>query len=75
MKEFGRLAPVAAAHVALERQPDATPPYQAAVRLVMCGSEMHAAARDHTWLAAWRKVMARLREQVDEHRPDRRRAK
>ncbi|MBI2926827.1 MAG: HPF/RaiA family ribosome-associated protein [Verrucomicrobia bacterium] len=68
LEDLNRLLPVASAHVALERQRDVTPPYQAAVMLAVPGPDIHAAARDHTWLAAWRKVVTRLREQIEERR-------
>jgi hypothetical protein len=68
VEDLNRLMPVAAAHVALEHQRDVTPPYQAAVMLAVSGPDIHAAARDHTWLSAWRKVVTRLREQMEERR-------
>jgi ribosome-associated translation inhibitor RaiA len=68
LEDLNRLIAVASTHVALERQRDVTPPYQAAVMLAVPGPDIHAAARDHTWLAAWRKVVTRLREQIEERR-------
>lgn len=68
LEDLNRLMPVASAHIALERQRDSTPPYQAVVMLAVPGPDIHAAARDHTWLAAWRKVVTRLREQIEERR-------
>jgi hypothetical protein len=71
VEDLNRLMPVAAAQVALEHQRDVTPAYQAAVRLAVAGPDIHAAARDHTWLAAWRKAVTRVREQIEERRVDR----
>jgi len=62
------LMAVASAHVALQRQHEVTPAYQAVAMLAVSGPDIHAAARDHTWPAAWQKVVARLREQIEERR-------
>ena len=59
------LVPVQHAHISLERQHEATPPYQAAAMLVVPGPDIHVAARDHTWPAAWQKILERLREQIE----------
>jgi len=59
-----RLAPLREARVRLERQP-AWPPYQVLAWL-RCGTrEIRAAARDHSWGAAWGKALARLRGQLE----------
>jgi ribosome-associated translation inhibitor RaiA len=63
----GRLA-VASAHVELQNEREVTPAYQAVAMLAVSGPDIHAAARDHTWPAAWRKVVARLREQIEQRR-------
>ena len=68
LEDLNRLIAVASAHVALQRQREVTPPYQAVAMLAVPGPDIHAAARDHTWPAAWRKVVARLREQIEERR-------
>lgn len=65
---FQRLIAVGSVDVVLAHQCDVSPPYQVAARLTVPGPDIQAAARDHTWLAAWRKVVARLREQIDERR-------
>lgn len=68
LEDLNRLIAVVSAHVALQRQRPVTPPYQAVAMLRVAGPDIHAAARDHTWPAAWRKVVARLREQIEERR-------
>jgi ribosome-associated translation inhibitor RaiA len=65
---FQRLIAVSSVNVVLAQQSDVSPPYQASAMLTVPGPDIQAAARDHTWLAAWRKVVARLREQIDERR-------
>ena len=60
--------PVACANVVLERQRDTNPPFEAVVRLSVPGPDLHAAARDHTWPAAWIKVLTRVREQIEARR-------
>jgi hypothetical protein len=57
---------VASAHITLQHQPEATPPCQALATLAVPGPDIHAAARDHTWPVTWRKVVRRLREQMEE---------
>jgi ribosome-associated translation inhibitor RaiA len=66
--ELRGLMEITAARVVLDCQRDATPAYQAVALLAVSGPDVQAAARDHTWPAAWRKVMARLREQMEERR-------
>ncbi len=62
------LIPIANAHVSLQRQREVTPAYQAVAMLAVPGPDIHAAARDHTWPAAWQKALARLHEQIEERR-------
>ncbi len=64
--DLGALIEVTGAHVALQCQREVTPAYQAVATLAVIGPAVHAAARDHTWPAAWRKVITRLREQMEE---------
>ncbi|MBL9136595.1 MAG: HPF/RaiA family ribosome-associated protein [Verrucomicrobiales bacterium] len=68
LQALAHLIPIEHAHISLERQHAATPPFQAAVMLVVPGPDIHVAARDHTWPAAWQKVLDRLREQVEQRR-------
>lgn len=68
MQALALLVPIEHAHISLERQHAATPPFQAAAMLIVPGPDIRAAARDHTWPAAWQKVLARLREQVEQRR-------
>ena len=66
LEDLNRLIAGASAHVALERQREVMPPYQAAIMLAVPGPDIHAAARDHTWPAAWWTVVTRLRQQIEE---------
>jgi ribosome-associated translation inhibitor RaiA len=68
VQALAQLVPVEHAHISLERQHAATPPFQAAVMLVVPGPDIHVAARDHTWPAAWHKALERLREQIEQRR-------
>jgi ribosome-associated translation inhibitor RaiA len=65
LQHLNDLIPITCADISLARQHDSTPPFQAAVLLGVPGPDIHAAARDHTWPAAWLKVVARLREQIE----------
>jgi ribosome-associated translation inhibitor RaiA len=66
LQSLNTLMPIAHAQISLERQHETTPPFQAVVLLAVSGPDIHAAARDHTWPAAWQKVMTRLREQLEQ---------
>jgi ribosome-associated translation inhibitor RaiA len=68
LQALNRLLAVASAQVGLQHESAVTPAYQAVVRLAVSGPDIHAAARDHTWPAAWNKVVARLREQMEQRR-------
>jgi Sigma 54 modulation protein / S30EA ribosomal protein len=68
LEDLNRRIAVASARVSLQRQPEIIPPYQAVVVLALSGPDIHAAARDYTWPAAWRKVVTRLRGQIEERR-------
>lgn len=68
LEALNSLMAVASAHVALQRQDELTPAYQAVAMLAVSGPDIHAAARDHTWPVAWQKVVARLREQLEQRR-------
>lgn len=79
LQEINRVMAVASARVTLQQQCDVSPPCQAMVTLSVTGPDICAAARDYTWLAAWRKAVTRLREQMAERqtvrRPEGERAK
>jgi ribosome-associated translation inhibitor RaiA len=68
LQALNHLMPIAHAQLSLEHQHEATPAFQAVAMLAVPGPDIHAAARDHTWPAAWRKVVARLREQMEQRR-------
>jgi hypothetical protein len=57
------LIPISTARVVLEQQHDTTPPYRVFAHLVVPGPDIHAAARDHTLLAAWHKLAGNLKKQ------------
>lgn len=65
LQDLNALLPITHADISLEKQRDHTPPYQTLVLLSVAGPDIHAAARDHTWAAAWLKVTARLRQQIE----------
>jgi hypothetical protein len=58
---------IAHAAVVLEQQCGSTLPCQVLVVLAVAGADIRAAARDCTWEAAQFKVIARLREKMQEH--------
>ena len=68
LKTLNRHLAVASAQVGLQHEREVTPAYQAVATLAVPGPDIHAAARDHTWPAAWQKVVARLREQIEQRR-------
>ncbi|MBI4661419.1 MAG: hypothetical protein HY735_21560 [Verrucomicrobia bacterium] len=68
LERLNQAIPVACANVVLERQRDTNPPFEAVVLLSVPGPDLHAAARDHTWPAAWIKVLTRVREQFETRR-------
>lgn len=59
------LLPISSAHVLLEHQRTAAPPFCASVELAVPGPDIHAAARDHTLEAVVLKVSRRLEEQIE----------
>lgn len=63
---------VTSAQVKLQHQSDVSPPCQAMVTLSGTCPDIHAAARDYTWPAAWGKVVTRLREQIAQRQTARR---
>jgi len=66
------LTAVTAAAVVLEYERDRTPAFRAFALLAVPGPDIHAEARDHTLQAAWLKVSADLRKQIERRaaRPD-----
>lgn len=68
LAELAEALALTSARVALQCQREARPPYQALATLTVPGPDLQAAARDHTWPAAWEKVVTRLREQVTKRR-------
>ena len=58
-----RLIPISNARVVLEQQRDTSPAYRVFAHLAVPGPDVHAAASDHTLLAAWRKLAENLNQQ------------
>jgi hypothetical protein len=57
------IIPISSAQVLLEHQPATAPSFRVVAHLAVAGPDFHASARDHTLLAAWRKVAKRLKQQ------------
>ena len=68
LERLHRLIPVSTADVVLEHQREATPGFRAQVHLAVPGPDIHAAARDHTFQAAWLKVIKNLTKQIERRR-------
>jgi ribosome-associated translation inhibitor RaiA len=68
LETLHNMLPVASAQVGVHFEHEMTPPYHAVALLAVSGPDLHAAARDHTWTAAWQKVVDRLREQIQQRR-------
>ena len=64
LKGLEKLAAIASAHVTLERQPDARPPFRVHALLEVPGPDFHAEASDHTLQAAMLKVVRNLEHQI-----------
>ena len=58
-----RLIPISTARVVLEQQHGTAPAYRVFAHLAVPGPDIHAAARDHTLLAAWHKLAGNLKKQ------------
>jgi ribosome-associated translation inhibitor RaiA len=54
--------------VVLERRREDAPAFRAFVSLAVPGPDIHAEARDHTLKAAWLKVTAALRKQIEKRK-------
>ena len=57
------LIPISSAQVVLEHQHAVTPAFRACAHLAVAGPDIHAAAQDHTLLAAWHKLPRNLTKQ------------
>jgi len=68
LERLESLISVAAAAVVLEHRRDGAPAFRAFVSLVVPGPDIHAEARDHTLEAAWLKVTAALRKQIEKRK-------
>ena len=65
LERLQSLIPVTTAEVVLEHQREATPGFRAHVHLAVPGPDIHAAASDHTFQAAWLKVIKNLTKQIE----------
>ena len=65
LERLHRLIPVSTADVVLEKQHDQAPAFRAHVHLAVPGPDIHAAASDHTFQAAWLKVIKNLTKQIE----------
>ena len=61
-----RLIPISTAQVVLEQQRNGSPAYRVFAHLAGPGPDVHAAASDHTLLAAWRKLAGNLTKQFQQ---------
>ena len=61
-----RLIPISTAQVVLEQQRNGSPAYRVFAHLAVPGPDVHAAASDHTLLAAWRKLAGNLTKQFQQ---------
>ena len=58
--ELGKARQIDEAHIVIERQLQASPPFSFSAHLVTPGPDVFAEAADHTVLAAFQKAMAQL---------------
>ena len=65
IERLHKFIPVSTADVVLEKQHDQAPGFRAHVHLAVPGPDIHAAARDHTFQAAWLKVIKNLTKQIE----------
>ena len=68
LEQLRRLIPISAAAVVLEHRWDSAPAYRAFALLAVPGPDIHAEASDHTLDAAWLKVIAALRKQIEQRK-------
>jgi ribosome-associated translation inhibitor RaiA len=65
LRHLNDLIPINSATVRLEHHRETTPAFCALVHLAVPGTDIHAAARDHTLQAVILKVVRRLEEQIE----------
>jgi ribosome-associated translation inhibitor RaiA len=65
LERLQSLISISAIAVVLEHRQDEAPSFRAFVSLAVPGPDIHAEARDHTLEAAWLKVAAALRQQIE----------
>jgi hypothetical protein len=68
LRRLDRRLAVTSAEIAMDWEGRTMPPVQAVAVLVIDGRELRAAARDHSWQAAWGKVVRRLDELAETQR-------
>jgi hypothetical protein len=64
LESMNKLRPLACANIVLEWQREISPAFEAVALIGVAGPDRYAAARDHTWLAAWHKANRCLRERT-----------
>jgi len=65
VEQLQALIPITNAAVVLEHTWDSAPAFRAFVLVAVPGPDIHAEAREHTLQAAWLKVTASLRKQIE----------
>jgi ribosome-associated translation inhibitor RaiA len=68
LERLQSLIPITAAAVVLEHRWGSAPAFRAFVLLAVSGPDIHAEAHDHTLEAAWLKVNAALRKQIEQRK-------
>lgn len=68
LRKLEGLAAIASAQVTLEMQHRIGPAFRVVTWLEVPGPDFHAEARDHTWQAAWLKVVRDLERQIRSRR-------
>jgi ribosome hibernation promoting factor len=68
LERLQSLIPITNAAVVLEHRWDNAPTFRAFALLAVPGPDIHAEAREHTLEAAWLKVTAALRKQIEQRK-------
>ncbi len=68
LERLQRLIPISRAAVILEHSWDNAPAFRAFVLLAVPGPDIHAEVRGHTLEAAWLKITAALRKQIEKRK-------
>lgn len=68
LERLETMIPISVAIVVLEHRQGESPPFRVFVSFAVPGPDIHAEGRDHTMSAAWLKVVAALREQIQQRK-------